>query len=109
MDKQRLTEILLEMRSGSLQVSMNPTEENIKNLMNKYDMLFLGKDVNCIRSIELAHSLKSKFGFEISIDDLNKALPAICTALNMKYEPLVNVADVPNPNPPLACYNVILW
>lgn len=109
MDKQRLTEILLEMRSASMQVSMNLTEENIKKLMTKYDMLFLGQNVNSINSIELAHSLQSKFGFEISIDDLNKALPAICTALNMKYEPLVNVADVPNPNPPLACYNVILW
>ena len=59
MDKQRLTEILLEMRSASMQVSMNLTEENIKKLMTKYDMLFLGQNVNSINSIELEIVSKS--------------------------------------------------
>lgn len=54
LDVQTLVDVLVELRSASMKTSTNITEENIKNLIDKYDMLFLGGKLNAIYSMELS-------------------------------------------------------
>ncbi len=108
MDIKKLIEILLELRAASLQIGKNPSENEIKSLMQKYDMLFLGENINRIYSIELCHSLKNYFHIETDINELNDLIPVACKSLNMKYETLVAIDDL-GKNPKLKCYEIILW
>lgn len=105
---QKLLEILLELRSASAQINLNPTEDNLKEVMHKYDMLFVGEKFNCIYSNELAHSLNTVFGIPIGDEELNKLIPIACKSLNMKYEPMVEVSKISTSNPPIACYQITL-
>jgi hypothetical protein len=109
MEMQKLVEILMELRSACTQVNQTPTEENLKKLMHKYDMLFVGKDFNCIYTSELAHSINTVFNIHIENDELTKLIPNVCKLLNMKYEPMVEVAKASMINPPIACYQITLW
>jgi hypothetical protein len=109
MDIHKLAEILLQMRHASHEVRSINTEEALRNLMHNYDMLFLGKNFNEINSLELCHCLKTKFDFDIDIDDLNDAIPEICKSLGMKFEPLINVKDVGKPNAPITAYSITLY
>lgn len=108
MDSKKLMEILIELRSASLQMNLSPTEESVKSLMNKYDMLFLGKNFNTIYSLELMHSINTVFNLCIDNSELNELLPNVCKALNMKCEPMIAVTDVSKSNPPIHCYTITL-
>ena len=108
MDKRKLIEILLQLRTESVRANALSDDATIKELMHKYDMLFLGAKLNTIYTNELCHSLKTKFDIDINIDDLNKMIPEICSALKMKFEPLINVKDIGDPNRPIACYSIEL-
>ncbi|MCR8744369.1 hypothetical protein [Romboutsia lituseburensis] len=102
---QKLSKILLELRSASIQADTG----TIKDVMAKYDMLFLGGNFNCIYSVELLHSLKKVFDFEVSNDELNNLIPIACKSLNMNFEPMVEVHNISNANAPADCYSITLW
>lgn len=108
MNLQKLIDILLELRTASLQLGKDPSESDIKSLMHRYDMLFLGKNINLIYSIELCHSLKTYFHIDTDIDELNSLIPVACKNLNMKYETLVAIDEL-DKNPKIKCYEIILW
>lgn len=102
---ERLINILMELRSESMQANPN----NIRSVMDKYNMLFLGSNFNTILSIELLESLKSIFDFQIDSNELNKLIPLACQILNMKFEPMIATSDLGNPDAETICYNIILW
>lgn len=107
MNSQQLSEILIELRNASMQINLLPTENEIKSVMHKYDMLFVGEKFNIIYSLELRHSLEKYFGIKITNEELNKLIPISCASLNMKYEPMAKVEDFSNPIP--YCYQIQLW
>ena len=109
MNTKILIEILLEIRSSSKLLSQDLTDENLKALIHKYNMLFVGENFNCIYSLELANSIRTFFNVEVSNDALNSLIPEVCTLLNMQYEPLVSLGDTANSNPEISCYSIILW
>lgn len=108
MDKDIFIEILIKLRSDSILANSNPTEDNFKELIHKYDMLFLGEKFNTIYSVELNHALKNHFRIDSNIDELNELIPNICDTLKMKYEPLVYVENVGKADV-VDCYKIILW
>lgn len=105
---ENLIEVLMELRSESMQLNSNSTETAVKLLMNKYNMLFLGEKFNTIYSNELCYALKDYFHFEVTNDKLNSLLPNACEYLNMKYEPLIQIGKIGHNSKP-DCYSVILW
>lgn len=107
MTAQQLINVLTELVNASVQLGLNPSEDDARSLMHKYDMLFLGSKFNTIYSLELLHSLKKYFGFELTNDELNSLLPTCCNSLNMNYEPMKKVDDLSNPTP--YCYKITLW
>jgi len=108
MDKQKLAEILLELKSSSQLVRQNPTDSNIRDLMDKYDMIFGGENLNCIYSHELAYTINNYFKIPVTIDELNNLIPNVCSSLNMIYHPMIAVSDIGKPNPKIALYEIIL-
>lgn len=107
MNVQQLNEVLIELKNSSIQMNSLQTEDEIKSIMHKYDMLFLGENFNTIYSLELRHSLEKHFGIKLANEDLNKLIPKSCDALKMKYEPMAKVEDFSNPTP--YCYQIQLW
>lgn len=107
MNAQQLNKILKELMVASMQLGPSPTNDEIKSLMHKYDMTFLGSKINVIYSLELLHSLKKHFNFELTNDELNSLIPECCKFLNMGYEPMAKVDDMSNPIP--YCYQITLW
>lgn len=102
---QKLSEILLELRNASIRI-MNDAE--VKSVMHKYDMLFLGSKFNTIYSVELHHSLTKIFKLDITMTELNSLIPTVCNMLNMSFEELIAVEDIGKPNPAIS-YQIILW
>jgi hypothetical protein len=109
MDTLKLVEILKTLSLESLSLGNNPSEADLKALMNKYDMLFIGENFNKIYSVELAHSLNKIMNIDVTIDFLNDMVPNACSILKMKYEALINAKDVGTPNPKISCYQIELW
>ena len=83
------------------------TEKEIHALAVKYDIMFLGKDFNTIYSLELCHTLKTKFGMQIELSELNQMVPEVCKTLQMSCEPMQATSDMSNPVP--AAYKIILF
>lgn len=102
---QKLSEILLELRNASMQII---NEGDLKNVMHKYDMLFLGAKFNTIYSVELHHCLNDKFKLDISMNEVNSLIPTVCNMLNMNFEELIAVKDIGKPNP-FINYQITLW
>lgn len=102
---QKLSAILIELRNASMEIKNN----NVKSVMDKYDMLFLGGKFNCINSVELLHSMKKVFDFEISNDQLIELIPIACKSLNMKYQPMTSLENITTNNRQIECYMIDLW
>lgn len=108
MKNKELIDVLLELRSASMQLGTHPTECEVKALMRKYNLLFLGEKINHIYSNELCHALKNYFHLETDNDELISLLPDACKFLNMEYIPLVEVSKLGKTSKP-DCYEIILW
>lgn len=93
---------LIELRMTSATIN----EENYKEIFSKYDIIFVGKEINIIDTIELCHSLNTYFKIKITREKLNEIIPQICESLNMKFEPLAKIDDLDNPIP--YAYKIIL-
>ena len=97
--------VLVSMRSDS--ACCSPTDADVKALMHKYDMLFLGSKFNTIYTGELCHALNTKYDIAISLEALNTLVPSLCNDLGMIYEPLNKITDMTNPIP--AMYQITLF
>jgi hypothetical protein len=82
----KIVQALIDIRNESLKCPI--TDAGHKALMDKYNLFFMGSKFNTILSSELAHTLNEHFDINISLDDLNNMVPAVCGALKMSYEEL---------------------
>lgn len=101
----KLINILIELRNAS----MNTNKHTAKDLMKRYNLLFLGSNFNKIYSVELPQSFKTFFDFDININELHDLIPSACSNLHMGIEPLVKLSDANNPDAEIACYCITLW
>lgn len=106
---QQIKSVLIELKQASLAIQGNASYETWHNLMEQYDMLFLGEKFNTISCIELQHTLKNKFYVNIELEELLSLIPQICSALGMKIDPLVRLTDVGNPTAPIADCSIELF
>ncbi|XZL87315.1 hypothetical protein ACSXA0_09315 [Clostridium perfringens] len=102
-------EFLINTLSELRYASMQANEHTIRELMHKYNMLFLGSKFNSIYSNELLHYMKSNRNFNLSDDEFLKLIPKACKILNMKYTEMTELANLSNLNREVSCYNIILW
>ena len=83
-----LSNALKDLKNASLSIH---TDDDLVTTMKKYDMLFLGKKVNEINSIELRHSLEHIFNLEFTNEE---QLPTVCKSLDMKLEALQSLDNL---------------
>ena len=88
-----LTTVLKELANSSKNIK---TETDLRTIISKYEMLFLGEEFNTINTIELKYTLSNHFNIEISLDELNKLVPKACEILNMKYEAMYILEKLPD-------------
>ncbi|MCT1575660.1 hypothetical protein M3E13_15450 [Oceanobacillus kimchii] len=70
------------------------TDDNsLRNAMDKYDMIFTGKKLNTIYSVELKHYLTTNHGLSIDHKEFLLIIPKVCNVLNMNYETLYLLED----------------
>ena len=100
---------LIQLKSEIVKLQGNCKEDNLKSLMQKYNMLFMGKHFNVINSLELLHMLNSQQGTAISVEEFNAMLPGVCNELRLETESLIRVADAGLQNPPTYCYLIHLF
>ena len=86
----QIVSALQELRESCIKAD----EDNITEIIHKYDMLFVGSKFNTIYSIELAHALKNYFKIEIEHSELIQIIPTLCSTVNMKYEEMVAMSNV---------------
>lgn len=104
MDKKvmQIIEILSALRADSISYQKNP-----ETLMSKYNLMFLGHNLNFIYTNDLLATIKDFFHVDVSNEELIALIPTACEALSMKYEPMKAIDDINNPIP--HCYKITLW
>lgn len=107
--QQQLTDALVELKNASLRMQETVSAESWHDLMEHYDLLFLGENFNTIYTVDLLHTLINKFSIDINIETLNELIPSICPRLGMTASPMVRLEDVGNPNVSIECYSVALF
>ncbi len=108
MIRQKISAVLLEMRSASIQAGSTPSKANYYQLIRKYGMPFLGHKFNTIHSYELCHYLKTNFNMNVDNRILNQILEEICPSLDMKLTPLNELGYIGCPNALISAYSVEL-
>lgn len=103
---QIIVNTLQELRSSCFRCEKS--DPGIRDLIQKYGIIFSGANLNRITSQELCHYLNKKADpcIDISNSELNQALPDICVSLNIGLEPMAALNDLNNPEP--ACYMITL-
>lgn len=105
-DNARITEILLEMKSSAQSLMHEPSDGKWHQLIEQYDMLFLGEKFNTIYAREMLHTLQEKYHLDIDLNELLDAIPHICAALHMQIEPMILLTDSGKPDAPIADYSI---
>lgn len=107
--RQCIETVLLELKAACMQCPK--TDDGIHQLMSRYDMLFVGKGINTIYSIELRHMLATKQQINISQANLNTMIPEICRKLHMMCEPLFPADELSKgiQDPSHANYQITLY
>lgn len=103
---QQIEAVLLELKHASETIQKNHSVWH--DVMSEYNLLFLGDKFQVIYSVELAFSLKTKFGIDLTPEDLNEIIPGICSHLGMKISPMVLAEDIGKPDAPIANYSIEL-
>lgn len=98
-----ITEFLKELRIASKLIK---SEEDLRTTMHKYDMLFVGGEFNTIYARELHLSLQKVIDKQISMPDLLRLIPDICSNLGMKSEAMTFVGD---PDRKISDYQITLF
>ena len=106
---EKISSALLELKQASLSLQRDANECTWHELMDRYDMLFLGEKFNTIYGIELRHTLSRNFGVDISMEDLIALIPNICASLHMNIKPLVLLENAGKPDAPIAEYSIELF
>lgn len=109
MDKKQLVDILLQLRAECLPLQINASDSDIRAIMEKYDMIFLGNKFNSIYSHELCCMMNEKKNIDVSVNELNAAIPGVCSTLGMKIKPLVKLNNAESSNPIVASYEIELY
>lgn len=104
MTDNQLKNILLELASASKSIK---NEDDLRNAMNNYDMLFCGNNYNQINSLELRHSLSQKFNIDVTNEHLNSLIPEVCSTLGIHITKLIAADNSENTSP--YCYEITLW
>lgn len=100
----KLITVLKELANSSKNIK---NETDLRATIDKYQILFLGKQFNVINTVELRNTLSKQFDINISLEELNNLIPKACEILNMKYEAMYNLDDLPTLT--LNCYQITLW
>ncbi len=108
MDINILVDILSELRTNSMVANSEPTDHSIHQLIDKYNILFLGEKFNTIYSIELGHAIRNYFKVNISNEQLIELLPQACKSLSMEIEPMINIENIGKKSTPDS-YKILLW
>lgn len=103
---QQIGAALLELKHASEHIQNNHSAWH--DVMSEYNLLFLGDKFQVIYSVELAFSLKTKFGIDVTPEDLNEIIPGICSHLGMKSSPMVLAEDIGKTDAPIANYSIEL-
>lgn len=91
MDKVRiLTETLLELRLSAQSIK---SEEDLKEMMQRYKMLIVGSGMNFIFARELHSYLDQKFEEYVPRDEFLKIIPSVCKDLGMTLDPYSDAGD----------------
>ena len=85
MRQAELIDILMELSNASRSIV---TDADLKAILAKYNMVFMGPDASQISSSELYNCIKEHFGIDISFQDFDSMLPAACKAAGMHCEDL---------------------
>lgn len=80
-----LIDILVELSNASRSI-MN--DSDLKSIIGKYNMVFMGPNASQISSSELHNCIKEHFGIDISFQDFDSMLPTACKASGMHCEDL---------------------
>lgn len=89
---EKIENVLIELRNSRIQCPK--TEAGIRGITERFDMLFVGENLNIIYSVELRHTLREKYELDLSQEELNKLIPGLCKNLSMKCEPLYPVSEI---------------
>lgn len=106
---EKIKNVLIELREESR--NCEKSDSGIRKLIDKYDMIFSGKNINTILTTELAHSLTSKFNVPIQHEDLTKMVPSLCKQLGMTYTELYPTEEIckNSINPKHVTYHIVLY
>lgn len=100
--RERIKLFLEEIRFASRGCTKDPHA-----IMQKYDMLFVGKEFNIVYSLEVRHALQKNAGIEVSNAELNSLLPGICSELGIVLTPMTALNSTDKSI--VACYQLTLW
>lgn len=106
---ERISNLLMAMRTDAIQVSKALTDESWHQLMSKYDVLFLGEKINTVYAREVYSCLIKPAHIDISLQDFLALIPSVCRNLSMKAEPMVSLKDINQLNPPIGDYSIELF
>jgi len=104
-----IRDALIELRAASLSIQPDLSDGSLRALMNKYNMLFLGKHANVIYANELRHALNTHWGHNVDISEVLAAIPVVCSSLGMSYHAMVAVKNIRVENPPTEEYSIDLF
>lgn len=104
MTVEQLIDVLSELSCSCKTIKTN---EDYRILLDKYNLMFLGKNFNKIYASDLQPVLCEKFNISVSVEELNALLPLACSILNMKCEPLFARNRDKNSAP--CSYQITLW
>ncbi|SEQ22565.1 hypothetical protein SAMN05216232_1954 [Virgibacillus subterraneus] len=99
-------ETLQELKSAPIGVN---TDSEYKELINRYNVMFLGSKFNIINSLELAHYLKLNKDPSFSHEYLIKLLPEIKDALSLKLEGQIKLEDADKADREISNYLIHLF
>jgi hypothetical protein len=106
---EKIKDALVELREASRNCEKSDT--GIRKLIDKYDMIFSSKNINTILTIELAHSLTTKFNIPIQHEELAALVPSLCEQLGMTYAELYPAEEIGKGinNPEHVAYHIVLY
>lgn len=100
-----LIDTLKEFKAASSAVR---NDDDYKKLIHKYDIVFMGENLNVVQSLELAHYLKNNINSSITHDQIIELLPNIASDSFIKLEALITLDDAGKPDAPVANYMITL-
>lgn len=93
MNNCKIEETLLSIKSDLMNLT---SQEDSIQVMKKYNIAFLGANLNLVNSLELYHYLNHQHLIDLTLSEFVELMPKVCAKLNMKYDPYVSATDLTN-------------